>query len=76
MERALTRPEGLRTRPWYRSLVFAADENNGYANVVFPSVMEAVRSGDRALAEAELADLAARFDAATRALEAAHRALR
>ena len=75
VERALTRPEGLRTRPWYRALIYAADENNGYSNVVFPSITEAVRAGDRALAEREIADLAARFDAATAALVAAREAL-
>ena len=76
VERALTRPEGLRTRPWYRTLIYAADENNGYSNVVFPSVVEAVRRGDAALTAAELSDLARRFDASTAALERASRALR
>jgi N-acetylated-alpha-linked acidic dipeptidase len=76
VERALTRPEGLRTRPWFRNLIYAADENNGYANMVFPSVNEAIRSGDRALSERELADLASRFQAATRAIEDATRTLR
>ena len=75
VERALTRPEGLRTRPWFRNLIYAADENNGYANMVFPSVNEAIRSGDRALAEREIADLASRFQAATRAIQDATRAL-
>jgi len=75
VERALTRPEGLRTRPWYRNLIYVADENNGYSNMVFPSVNEAVRGGDRALAERELTDLVARFDAATAAIEAARGAL-
>ena len=59
---------GLRTRPWYRNLIYAADENNGYANMPFPSVNEAVRDDDEGLAVRELADLAQRFDAATRAL--------
>ena len=31
VERALTRPEGLRSRPWFRNLIYAADEDNGYA---------------------------------------------
>jgi N-acetylated-alpha-linked acidic dipeptidase len=75
VERALTRPEGLRTRPWFRNLVYAADEDNGYANVVFPSVTEAVRAGDPALAAREIADLAARFDRAAAALDAAREAL-
>jgi N-acetylated-alpha-linked acidic dipeptidase len=76
VERSLTRPEGLRTRPWYRSLIYVADENNGYANMVFPSINEAIRAGDEGLTGREVADLVARFDAATRALERATAALR
>lgn len=75
VERAFTRPEGLRTRPWYRTLIYAADENNGYANVVFPSVIEAARRRDASLTAAELADLVARFDAAARAIDTAAAAL-
>ncbi len=75
VERALTRPQGLRTRPWFRNLVYAADENNGYSNVVFPSISESVRDGDAARTTSEIADLASRFDAATRALEGAARAI-
>ena len=76
VERALTRPEGLKTRPWFRNLIYAADENNGYANMVFPSVNEAIRSGDEALARSELEDLARRFDAAAQAVTDARGALR
>jgi N-acetylated-alpha-linked acidic dipeptidase len=76
VERALTRPEGLRTRPWFRSLIYASDEDNGYADVAFPSVTEAVRSGDSALVAREVADLAARFDAASAALRDAAVAVR
>ena len=76
VERALTRPAGLRTRPWMRNLIYAADEDNGYADVVFPSVVEAIRSGDRALVEREVADLATRFGAAARALDEGTAALR
>ena len=75
VERALTRPDGLRTRPWYRNLIYVADEDNGYSTMVFPSVLEAVRTGDRALAARELADLVARFGAATAALVEARQAL-
>jgi N-acetylated-alpha-linked acidic dipeptidase len=75
VERALTRPMGLRTRPWYRNLIYAADENNGYANMPFPSVNEAIRDDDEGLAVRELADLAQRFDAATRALARARTTL-
>ena len=76
VERALTRPEGLRTRPWYRNLIYAADENNGYANIVFPSVNEAIRAGDASLAQREIDDLGRRFDAASAALVDATRALK
>ncbi len=76
VERALTRPEGLRGRPWYRSLIYAADEDNGYATVVFPSITEAARRKNAALVERELADLATRLDAATAALAEATAALR
>ena len=75
VERALTRPVGLRTRPWYRNLIYVADENNGYANMPFPSVNEAIRDDDDRLAARELADLAQRFEAATRALTQARTAL-
>ena len=75
VERALTRTEGLRTRPWFRNLIYVADENNGYANMVLPSVSEAIRTGDATLATREIADLATRFDDATRAIADARRAL-
>ena len=75
VERALTRPEGLRTRPWFRNLIYVADEDNGYANMPLPSINEAIRRGDAALATREIADLASRFDEATRALSDAQRAI-
>ena len=71
VERALTRPQGLKTRPWYRNLIYVADEDNGYANMVFPSVKEAIRANDAPRTGGELADLAHRFDAATDAIERA-----
>ena len=76
VERALTRPQGLKTRPWYRNLIYAADENNGYANIVFPSVNEAIRTGDATLVQGEIEDLARRFDAATAALDDATQSVR
>jgi N-acetylated-alpha-linked acidic dipeptidase len=75
VERALTRPQGLRSRPWFRNLIYAADEDNGYANMALPSINEAIRRGDAALAATEIADLASRFDDATRALGDAQRAI-
>jgi N-acetylated-alpha-linked acidic dipeptidase len=75
VERALTRPEGLKTRPWFRNLIYVADENNGYATMVFPSINEAIRAGSESLTRTEIADLASRFAAATRAIDAARAAL-
>jgi N-acetylated-alpha-linked acidic dipeptidase len=76
VERSLIRPEGLRSRPWFRNLIYVADENNGYANMALPSVNEAVRSNDEALTRSEIADLAHRFDQASQALADARAALR
>jgi N-acetylated-alpha-linked acidic dipeptidase len=76
VEKELTRPEGLHSRPWYRNLIYVADVDNGYANMVFPSVNEALRYGTAAEAQAELADLVARFDRATGRVAEATAALR
>jgi N-acetylated-alpha-linked acidic dipeptidase len=75
VERALTRPSGLRTRPWYRNLIYVADVDNGYANMVFPSVNEAIRAEDERLTTEELGDLARRFDDAASALATARASL-
>lgn len=75
VERALTRPEGLRSRPWYRNLIYASDVDNGYGTMVFPSVNEAIRYGTAESYEQELQDLVARFDAATAAITRATDAL-
>jgi len=76
VERRLTRPEGLVSRPWFRSLQFAADLDNGYATMAFPSVNEAIRYADAATANKELADLVHRVDQARAALVEAAVALR
>ncbi|MEP6764982.1 MAG: M20/M25/M40 family metallo-hydrolase [Gemmatimonadaceae bacterium] len=75
VERAFTRPSGLKGRPWYRSLIYVADVDNGYSNMNFPGVNEAVRAGDAASAKAEVADLVQRFGAATTAIDEARRNL-
>ncbi|HEV7387477.1 MAG TPA: M28 family metallopeptidase [Gemmatimonadaceae bacterium] len=69
VERKLTRPQGLATRAWFRNLIYASDENNGYATMVLPSVNEAIRVGNESVVQRELADLANHFDAATQALQ-------
>jgi N-acetylated-alpha-linked acidic dipeptidase len=71
VERQLTRPHGLVTRPWFRNLIYAADENNGYSTMVLPSIGEAIRAGDEGMVGREIADLVGRFDAATRTLQMA-----
>jgi N-acetylated-alpha-linked acidic dipeptidase len=71
VERQLTRPKGLVTRPWFRNLIYASDENNGYSTMVLPSVNEAIRLGDEATVERELTDLVQRFDSATHVIELA-----
>jgi N-acetylated-alpha-linked acidic dipeptidase len=76
VERRLTRPEGLAGRPWYRSLQFAPDVDNGYATMPFPSVGEAIRYADGATAEREVRDVAAHVDRARDAIERATAALR
>lgn len=76
VERQLTRPQGLVTRPWFRNLIYASDENNGYSTMVLPSVNEAIRLGDQAAVGQEMTDLARHFDGATRALKVATELLR
>jgi N-acetylated-alpha-linked acidic dipeptidase len=75
VERALIRPQGLVSRPWYRNLIYVADIDNGYANMAFPSINEALRAGDERRTTAEIADLAQRFGAATDAIVRAREAL-
>lgn len=74
-ERALTRPEGLVGRPWYRNLTFAADGRNGYATLALPSIAEAIRSGDADRIRAEVEDLAGRVVEAAERVESAVAAL-
>jgi N-acetylated-alpha-linked acidic dipeptidase len=76
VERRLTRPQGLVGRPWFRSLQFASDIDNGYATIAFPSVAEAIRYADAATTQRELADLVAHLDRGRDAIEQATAALR
>ncbi|MEQ1690475.1 MAG: M20/M25/M40 family metallo-hydrolase [Gemmatimonas sp.] len=73
VERAFARPSGLKGRPWYRSLIYVADIDNGYANMNFPGVNEAIRAGDRTAMLTELADLTQRFGVAADLMEQATR---
>lgn len=75
VERALTRPEGLDGRAWFRNLVFASDRDNGYSTVALPSITEALTDNDQARVRAEVGDLAHRIIRASSHLDQATRAL-
>jgi N-acetylated-alpha-linked acidic dipeptidase len=75
VERRLTRPEGLKSRAWVRGVIYAADVDNGYSTMIFPTIGEAVRARDSALAQRELADLITRVNNAAAALDEARAAL-
>ncbi|WP_396222070.1 M20/M25/M40 family metallo-hydrolase [Gemmatimonas sp.] len=75
VERSFARDGGLKSRPWYRTLIYASDVDNGYSSMVFPGVNEAIRYGTEAETQAEVADLVARFEAAAKALDTARAAL-
>jgi N-acetylated-alpha-linked acidic dipeptidase len=76
VERTFARDSGLRSRPWFRSLIYAADVDNGYATMSFPGVNEAIRYEDEAAAQGEVRDLAERFMQASQALDQARVAIR
>ena len=59
-ERRLARPEGLVGRPWYRNLLYAADRDNGYADVPLPGIAEALRDRNATLLSREVEDLTQR----------------
>lgn len=75
VERTFARDSGLASRPWYRSLIYASDVDNGYATISFPGINEAIRYADAATAQAEVRDLAARFRSAAAVIDEARRAL-
>jgi N-acetylated-alpha-linked acidic dipeptidase len=75
VELALIRPSGLVGRPFLRNLIFAADRDNGYANVQFPGIVEALRDRDTARAQAEARELAQRITAAAAAVDEAREGL-
>ncbi len=64
VEQEMVRPTGLRGRPRMRNLVIASDRDNGYSDMPFPGVGEALRDNDPARAQLELHELATRVGAA------------
>jgi N-acetylated-alpha-linked acidic dipeptidase len=58
-ERALTSPEGLAGRPWYRHLLYAPGFYTGYGVKTVPGVREAIEQGEWRDAEREILRAAA-----------------
>ena len=75
VEQKLTRPAGLVGRPFMKNLIFASDRDNGYANIAFPGIAEALRDNDIARAKREVKDLAGRMHSAAGQVDAATKAL-
>ena len=75
VEQELTRPTGIRGRPWMRNLVFASGRDDGYGNVALPALAEAIEDGDDGRVTEEARDLTARVLAAARRVDAARRGL-
>lgn len=75
VERSLRTPTGLPNRPYLRNLLFAADRDNGYANVQLPSITEALQDGDTAAAGRAAQELATRVRAAAQLLDQARSVL-
>ncbi|MEO8479087.1 MAG: M20/M25/M40 family metallo-hydrolase, partial [Gemmatimonadota bacterium] len=75
VERTLRRPEGLANRPYLRNLVFAADRDNGYANVQLPTIIEALKDDDPEAARQSAHELAGRIRTAAELLDRARASL-
>ncbi len=77
-ERALTNPDGLPNRPWFKHQVYAPGFYTGYGVKTLPAVREAIEQKQWKLAEEQVARVArvleqeaAAIDAAAQALQAA-----
>lgn len=76
VEPTLVSAAGLPGRPLMRNLVFATDRNDGYANVPFPAVVEALQDGDSVRARAAARELAGAIERAVTLVDRARNALR
>ena len=61
LERLLTDTDGLPLRPWFKHLIYAPGLNTGYAAVVFPGVVDAIKQGDDARVQDAIDRLANAF---------------
>jgi N-acetylated-alpha-linked acidic dipeptidase len=57
-ERQLTNPDGLRSRPWFKNLVYAPGFYTGYGVKTIPGVREAIEQERWSEAEAEIVRVA------------------
>ena len=67
VERALLDPAGLAGRPWFKHLIYAPRPT--YKPLVLPALTEAIESGDRSRASAEVQRLGRALNRAAAALE-------
>jgi N-acetylated-alpha-linked acidic dipeptidase len=70
-ERALTDPDGLPGRPWYRHLLYAPGMLTGYGVKTMPGAREGIEQGRYQEAEHEVARIAAALDREVALIDAA-----
>jgi N-acetylated-alpha-linked acidic dipeptidase len=75
-ERALTAPEGLPNRPWYRHLLYAPGFYTGYGVKTVPGVREAIEQQEWGLADGEIVRVGKVLDAEAAVVTQAAAALR
>ncbi|MBL8986352.1 MAG: M28 family peptidase [Gemmatimonadetes bacterium] len=75
VERALTSPEGLPRRPWYRHLIYAPGFYTGYGVKTMPGAREAIEQGFWDEADREIGRIAGRLAAAAGLIDQARAAL-
>jgi N-acetylated-alpha-linked acidic dipeptidase len=74
-ERALTDPDGLPRRPWYKHLLYAPGIYSGYGAKTMPGVREGIELGHYSEAEKEIARVAKVLDAQSALLDSAAKIL-
>jgi N-acetylated-alpha-linked acidic dipeptidase len=74
-ERALTRPEGLPGRPWYRHQIYAPGFYTGYGVKTLPGVREAIEQEQWEEARGQIGRLANVLDSASSEITSAADAL-
>lgn len=75
VEQALTNPEGLPRRPWYRHLIYAPGFYTGYGVKTMPGLREAIEQGYWPEAEREIGRIAERLNAVTKLINQAREKL-